>query len=148
MRSRRWRSIQSGLPESAHGSPELVKDPLFVEVDGMSRSTVGWTQFWAGRKPGAIYSGVPVADRRMAAAQSCGGGLWHGCVRVRVKLCSRHESQQSIPLRSRGGSLRSRRRGCCVACPQSAPREERMHPFDVLNAVVSNPRAADSSLNP
>ncbi len=39
MRSRRWRSIQSGLLESAHGSPELVKHALLVEVDGMSRNT-------------------------------------------------------------------------------------------------------------
>ncbi len=38
MRSRRWRSIQSGLPESAYGSPKLVKHALFVEVDGMSRN--------------------------------------------------------------------------------------------------------------
>ena len=41
MRSRRWRSIQSGLPESAHGSPELVKHALLIEVDGMSRNTRG-----------------------------------------------------------------------------------------------------------
>ena len=39
MRSRRWRSIQSGLPESAHGSPELVKHASLVEVDGMSRNS-------------------------------------------------------------------------------------------------------------
>ena len=39
MRSRRWHSIQSGLPESAHGSPEQVKHALLVEVDGMSRNT-------------------------------------------------------------------------------------------------------------
>ena len=39
MRSHRWRSIQSGLPESAHGSPELVKHALLVEVDGMSRNS-------------------------------------------------------------------------------------------------------------
>ena len=39
MRSRRWCSIQSGLPESAHGSPELVKHASLVEVDGMSRNT-------------------------------------------------------------------------------------------------------------
>jgi hypothetical protein len=38
MRSRRWRSIQWGLPESAHGSPELVKHASLVEVDGMSRN--------------------------------------------------------------------------------------------------------------
>ncbi len=38
MRSPRWRSIQSGLPESAHGSPELVKHASLVEVDGMSRN--------------------------------------------------------------------------------------------------------------
>ena len=31
MRSHRWRSVQSGLPESAHGSPELVKHALLVE---------------------------------------------------------------------------------------------------------------------
>ncbi len=37
MRSRRWRSIQSGLPESANGSPKLVKHASLVEVDGMSR---------------------------------------------------------------------------------------------------------------
>ncbi len=36
MRSRRWRSIQSGLPKSAHDSPELVKHASLVEVDGMS----------------------------------------------------------------------------------------------------------------
>ena len=40
MRSRLWRSIQSGLPESAHGSPELVKHASLVEVDGMSRNIV------------------------------------------------------------------------------------------------------------
>ena len=40
MRSRRWRSIQSGLPESAHDSPELVKHASLVEVDGMSRNIV------------------------------------------------------------------------------------------------------------
>jgi hypothetical protein len=41
MHSRRWRSIQSGLPESAHGSPELVKHALLrvVKVDGTSRNT-------------------------------------------------------------------------------------------------------------
>jgi hypothetical protein len=39
MRSRRWRSFQSGLPESAHGSPELVKHASLVEVGGMSRNT-------------------------------------------------------------------------------------------------------------
>jgi hypothetical protein len=39
MGSRRWRSIQSGIPESAHGSPELVKHALLVEVDGMSCNT-------------------------------------------------------------------------------------------------------------
>ncbi len=39
MRSRRWRSIQSGLPESAHGSPELVKHASLVEVEGMGRNT-------------------------------------------------------------------------------------------------------------
>ena len=39
MRSHRWRSIQSGLPESAHGSPELVKHALLVEADGMSCNT-------------------------------------------------------------------------------------------------------------
>ena len=38
MRSHRWRSVQSGLPESAHGSPELLKHALLVEVDGMSRN--------------------------------------------------------------------------------------------------------------
>jgi hypothetical protein len=38
MCSRRWRSIQLGLPES-HGSPELVKHASLVEVDGMSRNT-------------------------------------------------------------------------------------------------------------
>jgi hypothetical protein len=38
--SRRWRSIQSGLPESAHESPELVKHASLVEVDGMSRNTI------------------------------------------------------------------------------------------------------------
>ena len=36
MHSHRWRSIQSGLPESAHGSPELVKHAQLIEVDGMS----------------------------------------------------------------------------------------------------------------
>ena len=36
MRSRQWRSIQSGLPESAQGSPKLVKHTLLAEVDGMS----------------------------------------------------------------------------------------------------------------
>ncbi len=39
MRSRLWRSIQSGLPESAHDSPELVKHASLVEVDGMSRNS-------------------------------------------------------------------------------------------------------------
>ena len=38
MRSRRWRGIQSGLPESAHGSPELVKHALLVEANGMCRN--------------------------------------------------------------------------------------------------------------
>jgi hypothetical protein len=38
MCSRRWRRIQSGLPESAHGSPELIKYALLEEVDGMSRN--------------------------------------------------------------------------------------------------------------
>ena len=38
MRSHRWRSVQSGLPESALGCPELVKHTLLVEVDGMSRN--------------------------------------------------------------------------------------------------------------
>ena len=38
MRSHRWRSVQSGLPESAHGCPELVKHALLVEADGMSRN--------------------------------------------------------------------------------------------------------------
>ncbi len=42
MRSRRWRSIQSGLPESAHGSPELVKHASLVEVDGMSHNSLDW----------------------------------------------------------------------------------------------------------
>ncbi len=37
--SRRWCNIQSGLPESAHGSPKLVKHALLVKVDGMSRNT-------------------------------------------------------------------------------------------------------------
>ena len=36
MRSRRLRRVQLGLPESTHGSPELVKHALLVEVDGMS----------------------------------------------------------------------------------------------------------------
>jgi hypothetical protein len=40
MRSHRWRSIQSCLPESADGSPELVKYALLVEVDGMRRNTM------------------------------------------------------------------------------------------------------------
>ncbi len=39
MRNRRWHSIQSGLPESAHGSPELVKHASLVEVDSMSCNT-------------------------------------------------------------------------------------------------------------
>ncbi len=34
-----WRIIQSGFPESAHGSPELVKHALLVEVDGISRNS-------------------------------------------------------------------------------------------------------------
>ena len=40
MRSHRWRSVQSGLPESAHGCPKLVKHALLVEADGMSRNRV------------------------------------------------------------------------------------------------------------
>ena len=40
MRSHLWRSVQSGLPESAHGSPELVKHTLLVEVDGMSSNII------------------------------------------------------------------------------------------------------------
>ena len=44
MRSRRWRSIQSGLPESAHGSPELVKHASPVEVDDMSRNIGYWRE--------------------------------------------------------------------------------------------------------
>jgi hypothetical protein len=36
MRYRRWRSIQSGLPELAHGSPEQVKHALLIEVDGVN----------------------------------------------------------------------------------------------------------------
>ena len=39
MRSHRWRSGQSGLPESAHGCPELVKHALLVEANGMCRNT-------------------------------------------------------------------------------------------------------------
>ena len=39
MRSHRWRSVQSGLPESAHGCPELVKHALLVEANGMCRNT-------------------------------------------------------------------------------------------------------------
>ena len=35
MRSHRWRGVQSGLPESAHGFPELVKHALLVEANGM-----------------------------------------------------------------------------------------------------------------
>ena len=38
MRSHRWRSVQSGLPESAHGCPELVKHALLVEANGMCRN--------------------------------------------------------------------------------------------------------------
>ena len=38
MRSHRWRSIQLGLPESAHGCPELVKHALLVEANGMCRN--------------------------------------------------------------------------------------------------------------
>jgi hypothetical protein len=40
MRCHQWRSIQQGLPKSAHGSSELVKQALLVEVDGMSRNTL------------------------------------------------------------------------------------------------------------
>ena len=36
MCSHRWRSVQSGLSESAHVSPELVEHALLVEADGMS----------------------------------------------------------------------------------------------------------------
>ena len=39
MHSHLWRSIQSGLPESAHGSPELVKHALLVEANGVCRNT-------------------------------------------------------------------------------------------------------------
>ena len=39
MRSRRWRSIQSGLPASAHGSPKLVQLAFLAEVDGMRSNT-------------------------------------------------------------------------------------------------------------
>ncbi len=70
MRSRRRRSIQSGLPESAHGSPELVKHALLVEVDGMSRKSK-----WSGsesrasdRRVGPLPSGrvvVSSAYRRL-----------------------------------------------------------------------------------
>ena len=38
MRSHRWRSVQSGLPESAHGCPELVKHAFLVEANGMCRN--------------------------------------------------------------------------------------------------------------
>ena len=66
MRSRRWRSIQSGLPESAHGSPELVKHASLVEVDGMSRNTgfeSGVAEFRELETEAARTAGLPGRTR-------------------------------------------------------------------------------------
>ena len=57
MRSHRWRSVQSGLPESAHGCPELVKHALLVEANGMCRNTDKPDEQRAAAQPARNVSG-------------------------------------------------------------------------------------------
>ncbi len=54
MRSRQWHSIQSGLPESAHGSHGLVKHAPHLKVVGMSRNI----------PPGRLVGAAPLLHSR------------------------------------------------------------------------------------
>ena len=67
MRSHRWRSVQSGLPESAHGCPELVKHALFVEANGMCRNRCDAYKPTSARN--ACLTGVWTSDLRMSYFQ-------------------------------------------------------------------------------
>jgi hypothetical protein len=71
MRSRRWRGIQSGLPESAHGSPELVKHASLVQVDGMSRNTAAAP---AESSAASAAPGRPVVLGKVLRYRQLGGG--------------------------------------------------------------------------
>ncbi len=119
MRSRRWRSIQSGLPVSAHGSPELVEHALLVDVDGMSRNIREGAGVATGRGETTPTDG-PGGARPHSRARA---GYYAHLTQTARSVRSSQDGHDTVVRISRAGHAHTSRRPCACHTPRARGRD-------------------------